>query len=336
LGVAQAWKWRTPLGEIEFFGYKGIDVQAIRAALPIHEGEMFPPLWGLAAMAMARSSQGFTRRIGEKVKQVTGREPTDVALVCCDSNRNSMVYIGLPGESSQSVEFNPAPSGDVRLPSEILKIDQQLGKATEEAILKGNSQEDDAAGYALPNEPAARKKALEMRECAVGHGALLFQTLASSSDANHRAIAARALGYGHQSNEQIDALVRAAFDSDDDVRNNAIRALAVLASAKLDLASKIPARSFIRLLRSGSWTDHNKAVWVLQSLSNRRDPTLLQQLRSEALDSLIEMARWRSEGHAMGARMILGRIAGIEEDRLAELMAKGQVDPILAALTPVH
>jgi hypothetical protein len=63
-----------------------------------------------------------------------------------------------------------------------------------------------------------------------------------------------------------------------------------------------------------------------------RDPTLLARLRRpEVLERLIEMARWRT-GHAESARNLLGRIAGIEEDRLARLVAEGQVDEIIAAL----
>ena len=38
-----------------------------------------------------------------------------------------------------------------------------------------------------------------------------------------------------------------------------------------------------------------------------------------ASDSLIEMARWREFGHAQSARLILGRIAGIDEERLQRL-----------------
>ena len=44
------------------------------------------------------------------------------------------------------------------------------------------------------------------------------------------------------------------------------------------------------------------------------------------------MARWRDPGHASDARMILGRVAGIEEKRLQKLVAGGEVEPILSAL----
>jgi hypothetical protein len=31
--------YRKPLGEIDFYGYKGLDLAAIRSALPFHEGD---------------------------------------------------------------------------------------------------------------------------------------------------------------------------------------------------------------------------------------------------------------------------------------------------------
>jgi hypothetical protein len=43
IGAAQPSAFdRRPLGEIDFFGYKGLDVAAIRAALPFHEADSFP------------------------------------------------------------------------------------------------------------------------------------------------------------------------------------------------------------------------------------------------------------------------------------------------------
>ena len=50
-----------------------------------------------------------------------------------------------------------------------------------------------------------------------------------------------------------------------------------------------------------------------------------------ALDSLIEMASWRRPSHALFARMVLGRVAGIPEDRLKELAWDGPVDAIIQA-----
>src|ERR1043166_4684716 len=82
---------RRPLAEIDFFGYKGLDLAAVRAALPFPEGDSFPP-------ARVKSDE-LKRQVGVAIKAVIGREPTDVAFVCCDAKQHYMVYIGLPGES---------------------------------------------------------------------------------------------------------------------------------------------------------------------------------------------------------------------------------------------
>ena len=75
--------------------------------------------------------------------------------------------------------------------------------------------------------------------------------------------------------------------------------------------------------------DHNKASLVLVALTTIRDPPLLAQLRADVLDPLLEMARWRSIGHAEAALTVLGRMAGIDEDTLKKLIETGQTATIL-------
>jgi hypothetical protein len=311
-----------PLGEVDFFGHKGFDVAAVRAALPFRERDIFPP-------AKTKSSEALKRQVSAAVKQVIGREPTDVSFVCCDAKQQWMVYIGLPGQSYEALALNPAPAGAVRFPKVAVKLREDMDKAWMKAVMNGQATEDDSEGYALTNEPKARKAQLAIREYALHNEALVFQVLATSADAQHRAIAAQMLGYARQSGEQIDALVRASLDADDAVRNDAVRALEVLAGAKTDLAQRIPPEPFIRLLKSGAWSDHNKASLVLLALTKHREPKLIERLRADALDSLIEMARWRSPGHAEAALSILGRIAGIDEDILQKLIDTGQAETII-------
>ena len=317
---------RKPLGEIDFFGYKGFDTAAIRSALPLHEGDLFPP-------AEMKSSDDLKRQVRDKVKQVIGREPTDVSFVCCDSKQNWMVYIGLPGESYQSLVFHPAPAGDIKFPQEAVALHEEMDRTTMSAVMKGHAAEDDSQGYALSSDPESRKAQLAVREYALQNEALILRVLGSSSDAKHRSMAAQMLGYARQSDEQIHALVEASLDADDGVRNDAVRALMVLATAKPDLAQRIPAEHFVRLLRSGAWSDHNKASFLLLALTRSRDPKVLALLRAEAVDSLLEMARWRNLGHATAALLILGRIAGIDEGSLNQLIASGQVDAIIGKAT---
>jgi hypothetical protein len=313
------------IGEIDFYGYSGLDLDKVHAALPVREGDAF-----------AQSDDALfdvINRVNEAVRQVTGRAPTDVAPVCCDSRGDYMIYVGLPGKSIRSVPFNPAPKGNLRLPPEVLSLYEQTMEAWSAAVRRGAAGEDDSKGYALSTtDSTLRTKQLATRKYAVRHERLVRRVLEVARDAEQRAVAAHVLGYARRSDAQIAALVRASRDVDEGVRNNAIRALGVLAESDPRVARRIPALGFIEMLSSGSWTDRNKAGALLEALSRGRDPKLLGQLRSQAQESLIEMARWRSAGHAYPSRILLGRIAGIEETRLQQLAQAGQVDEIINAL----
>jgi hypothetical protein len=160
----------------------------------------------------------------------------------------------------------------------------------------------------------------------------LLRALELSSDASQRETAADALGYARQSSKQVLALVRACRDSNAGVRNNAIRALGVLASSNKEVAKQIPAEVFIDMMKSGLWTDRNKGGFLLVELTHERDTRVLASLREGALDSLVEMTRWRDTRWAYPARVLVGRIAGLPEKRVQQLAQNGPVESILTAL----
>ena len=311
---------RDRVWDIEFFGCKGIDVDAVRQALPVHEGDAF-------------AGVETKEKVRKAVTAALGREPTDVSAVCCDEHGDFVLFIGLPGSSNRGLSHNAEPNGSVRLSDELTTLASRLDEAWQSAVKKGgeSAREDDSKGYALSLDPALRSLQLELRHYALAHEDDLLRTIESSSDRRQRRIAAQALGYASKSPKQIEALVRASRDADFEVRNNAIRALAVLASSDANMAQQIPAGGFIDMLNSGSWTDRNKGLFLLDSLSSGRSPALLAELQTRAMDSLMEMAKWRDTGHAYTARILLGRIAGIPEERLRHL-ASGSPEPILDAL----
>lgn len=315
-------KQRT-IGTIEFYGGAGNEADKIRAALSLHEGDAFP--------ASPDALFDMTNRVREAVARVTGHAPTDVATLCCDSQGNWIIYIGLAGKSVSEMHYNPAPKGAARLPQSILNLYKQTMDVLLQAVQSGG-EEDRSKGYSLSSDPALRAKQLATREYAVRHEDLVRRVLESSSDAQQRIVAAHVLGYARQSNKQIAALARASRDNDEHVRNNAVRALAVIAESSPKAAERIPAAAFIEMLNSGSWTDRNKGSSLLNTLTKSRDAKVLGELRAKALGALLEMARWRDSGHAYAARILLGRIAGIEEARLQQLAQTGQVDQIINAL----
>jgi hypothetical protein len=308
------------IGSIDFYGYAGLNLDQITSALPIHVGDPYA------------GSAETIEKINKAVTAVIGRPSTDVSPVCCDPQGNYMFFVGLPGTSVKETKLNPVPTGTASLPPEVVKLYEETMEASSAAVLKGNAREDVSQGYALSTtDSRLREKQEAVRAYATGHEKLIRTVLETSREAQQRIAAAYLLGYARQSNGQIADLVGASHDPNDVVRNNATRALGVLAESSPKVAARIPAGPFIEMINSGSWTDRNKAGWVLESLTASRDPKLLEELRSEALASLIEMARWHSTGHAYTPRILLGRIAGIEEERLKKLASSGNAEEIIKA-----
>ena len=311
------------IGAIDFFGYSGIDLNKVRASLPIREGEPFEAI----------DSKVFEtiERIKESIKTSTGKPPTEVAPVCCDAQGNYLIFIGLAGNSNRKTFFHPVPKGKISLPSSIVSLYRQLVELNSSLVSQGRATEDRSKGYALSTDENLRRKQLQGRTFAEGHQRLLSQVLRSSADPEQRTVASHFMGYARQSRSQIADLVWATRDADDGVRNNAIRALGVLAESNSKIAAQIPPGAFIEMLNSGIWTDRNKGSYALEQISKTRNPKLLSLLRARALEALIEMAHWQSAGHAASARTILGRIGGIDEKRLVEMIAAGEIEQIIEA-----
>ncbi|HYJ48051.1 MAG TPA: hypothetical protein VEV81_15680 [Pyrinomonadaceae bacterium] len=306
------------IGEIEFFGYSGIDLDKIRAELPFQEKERF----------VGETFAEKLERAREAVKSVTGRWPTEISNTCCDSQGNWIIFIGLSGKI---IHYAPHPRGTIRLPEKILDLYERFMTLNMESVQKGRFAEDQSKGYALSEYPPLRSAQLEMRAYAVTHGALLRSVLEGSREDRERIAAAELLGFSRQSDAQLASLIRATRDGNSTVRNNATRALFVLAMSKSKIATRIPVAGFIELLLSGTWTDLNKSSNLLAIITESRDRKVLAQLhRKEVLERLIEMARWRS--HGVPAAMILGRIAGIDEGRLRQLITEGEVEIVIREL----
>lgn len=310
------------LGAIDFYGHAGVDVDRLRAALPFRVGEKVSP----------EPKEKLVAQVTQAIKRATGRDVTDVTPACCDDLGRLLIYIGLRDGERQTA-YNTAPSGSTRLSPTAIKIYRDADQAWLNAMSKGVSGEDDSQGYALSIDPEARARQLALHEYAARNSTLVRRVLASARDVEQRQIAAEILGYAGRSREQIRALIRAGHDVDSGVRNNAIRALVVLARSSSEASALIPGECFIDLLNSAIWTDRNKSVALLAVLTKGRDARLLTCLREHALASLVEMARWSYAGHADNARLMLGRVAGIDEKTLTAMVAGQEIEPIIKVLT---
>ena len=311
------------VGRIYFFGAAGADVDRVSRNLPVHAGETLD----------LTSFDRIAQQIRRVVLARTGSPATDVEAVCCDSARHLLIYIGLRGRSWKKLHFKRVPRGSERLTPPGLQLYEEDEAAVAKAVESGATGEDDSQGFALADDPAARKIELEMRGYAAGRGPELERVLRNSGSGEEREASACLLGYADRSDEQIRGLVSAAMDPDADVRNNAVRALAVLFSGKAEIPAGLNLEPLIELLWSGEWTDRNKASAALAAMTRSREPGALAQLRT-AMPPLLEGARW-DEGHRYSFLLILGRVAGVPEPELQNMLKNGDAAAIVAAAEKV-
>jgi hypothetical protein len=158
--------------------------------------------------------------------------------------------------------------------------------------------------------------------------------LRNSEDEVQRAMAAYVLVYASRKSDVVNDLQYALKDADAGVRNNAARSLLALSVlAKLDPSSdvRISPTWFIEMLNSLSWSDRSRALKALQTLTDSRDPLVLDQLRTRALDALIDMARWKTLSHALPAFILLGRVAGMPEPEIQAAWTSGDRETVITA-----
>jgi hypothetical protein len=153
------------IGEIEFFGYSHLDLDRIKVALPLHEGDLIA----------IQDFPATKEKIGQSVRREIGREATDVKFVCCDDRGNLMIFVGLPGKSIQSLQYNPKPKGSAKLPRSILELYDRAEDLNLEAVQK-QPGEDRSKGYGLSEYAPMRETQLAIRQLAI-HNDLLIRRL---------------------------------------------------------------------------------------------------------------------------------------------------------------
>ena len=289
------------IGAIDFFAYSGVDIDGLRSNLTVRPGDP----WTSEANQLLKS----------EIAKWLGRTPSDFGAVCCDEDGNRLIYIGLADGSGSRINFNLQPTGTHQLDADLVILYDRFEEAVRQTVSRGEGLvvEDHSLGYPLSRDADVRGFQQRIRDYSLSNSAQLFAVARESSDPRHRAMAIDAIGYGLHSADQIEALTYSALDADPSVRNNAIRALWVLASSQVELQAPIPYATFVDLLASEVRKDRTKSIALLDALTEDRDSDVLTAILERSLEPLIECARWSWSGHAYRARVILGRIAGLDE-----------------------
>lgn len=306
-----------PIGIIDFYGLHRVSEAQVRQAIHIKEGD-----------APVQSPQAALLLL----KLVNGVADARMEYVCCQDGK-TVLFVGVQEKGVPALKFRPAPTEPRRLPDEIAKAGAEYESALSEAVVKGDVAEDDSQGHALAHNPALR--AIQQRFIGFAGRRLtqLRDVLRRGADPDQRALAAQAIAYALDKQAVAADLADAVLDPAPEVRNNAMRALGIIAGYELKQpvsAFRVSPTPFVNVLSSLVWTDRNKAAFALMSMTSTGDPALLAELRKNALPSLIEMARWKSN-YAQMSFFILGRIAGLKDEAIAEAWNRHDVDSIISA-----
>jgi hypothetical protein len=319
LGAAVATAQLPPIGSIDVYGARKTTPAQVREALGLNVGD------SLSGMTLLMAPG--------RLADLPGVVSAAIDPVCCEGGK-TMLYIGIAEEGATTLELRPPPTGASRLAADVVQTGDAFAEAHTRAIMRGIVSEDVSQGHSLMSDSTARRIQRRYIELAARDLDSLRTVLRTSSDAGHRALAAEVLGYVADKRSVVADLVFAMRDPSAGVRNDATRALALIAmlgQQRPELGIDVPYEPFIDLLNSIAWTDRNKASLALMQLTEGRDPALMAALRSRALDALVDIAEWSNPGHAMPGVFMLARIAGIPDAEAFAMYERGEKDKIIAA-----
>jgi hypothetical protein len=296
------------LGIIEVYGLSGDKLSAVRTAIQLSEGDRL-------------DRTVFNKKeIEKRINTVKGIRHVDVSLICCEDARGrSILYVGVADRDLQIVKPAHDPSGMEKLDSFILNTYDRYNDVLREAVLAGQATENNDQGHVLLDYPPAKPIQDSLIAYASARLSLLGKVIRGSGSVDHRRAASWIIAFAKDKKDIISDLLLASNDKDETVRNNATRALGVLAryaNQYPNTGIKISAEHFIRHLHSIVWTDRNKSAMLLEALTAGRSTSVLSNIERKSLHQIMEMARWKNPGHAMFAFIILGRIAGIPEEEI--------------------
>jgi hypothetical protein len=108
----------------------------------------------------------------------------------------------------------------------------------------------------------------------------------------------------------------------------ALAAIGVLAARNPGLGIRISPTWFVEMLNSIVLSDRHRAAVALGSITANRGAGL-EHIRERALDSVVEMARWRTLEYALPAFILAGRIAGESDPQVHEAWKSGDRETVI-------
>jgi len=312
----------TPrVGSVEIYGARKTPLQKIRKALNVSPGDFLPG----------------REQSEDRITGVAGIVAARVEAACCTEGK-MILYVGVEERDEPHLEFHPAPTGTDELPQTLIANYRRFLDEVEDSLRGRNADEDLTNGYSLMADPDCRSIQKGFVESVPLNLPILAKVVRESSDPEARAAAAYLLQYTPRgprtTSIMMDGLQWALRDEEDIVRDRAMNSLrAVIVGAKLhpDQGVKIEPTWLIELMNSVVWSDRFHASQALAEITETRDPETLALLKSRALPSVIEMARWHDLKHALPSFILAGRLAGLNDKQIKQAWVSEDREAVLKA-----
>lgn len=312
----------TPhIGAIEIYGVRKVPIQKIEKALGVRTGDILP------------SREDAEDRINKVNNVLVSR----VEAACC-TGHDMILYVGVEERDAPHMEFHPDPSGDVKLAPGLLADYRRFLDEVEDSIRAKNADEDLTHGYSLMADPDCRRIQTAFIPVVAADLPNIANVVRQSADPEQRAAAAYLLQYAPRAPRttpvMIDAVQWSLQDDDDSVRNSAMSTLrAIMIGARLhpDQEVHIEPTWLVALMNSVVWSDRFHASQALATLTETPNPQTLDLIRSRALPSVLEMARWHDLKHALPAFLLAGRLAGMDEAQIKQAWTNEDRESVIQA-----
>ncbi|MCC7175616.1 MAG: HEAT repeat domain-containing protein [Bryobacterales bacterium] len=306
---------------VDFYGLRRVSEYRARQALAVKEGDPLPP---------------SKAAVEERLEGLDGVVLARVEAVCCEAD-GAMLFVGVEEKGAPHFEVRAAPASSSVLSEALVEKYGAFLELYERSARPGQDSESLARGYALSSIPEVRAYQESFVELAEAEAASLREVLRESAEPEHRAIAAYLTGYAPDRRSAVETLQYALQDPEATVRHTALRALAaiaVFASRNPDAGLRIAPTWPVEMLNSLILGDRTQAAEFLVLLTENRDAAILDRIRERALDSIVEMARWKSLRYALPAYVLLGRMAGLPESQIEETWSKGGREDVISKAVP--
>jgi hypothetical protein len=308
------------VGKVEVYGNERLDAAKLAQVAGVRLGE---------ALTTSR------REAEERLEKEAGIIEAHVEGHCC-LGQDIVLYIGVLESGSKPFALHSPPREDLALPTKIDLVYQRLVRALEAAHERGAVGESYDRGYPLSEDPEARRAQETLALVVDPYVEDLGQILRNATDEPVRAAAAYILAFTKHKAKAEPHLQYALRDFDPDVRLNALRSLEFVRQAleavppDADGNRKTVSPTWlIEMLQAVTLQDRVEASRMLVRMVQRDNQSALQQMEERALPALVQMAKWTLPEHAQAAYTLLGRIAGLPEDKIQSSFRDNRRETVL-------